>query len=244
MSTTSMGTALAEIDLTLGDDTRIANWICIQVAIQGNGTPLGPTSFRDEDAIAVHRVGPGAPRECAAALGYQDCSSIPVQLQYNGHIMSLCCGHGLVWHAWQAPYLASNDHAVSDYIATQSSHPVALGHLSRVRVGYPTPPSEPHLDNGPQMELTRDLWNLDDDQLWEVLEAGQLKAARKEGAATHMGHPWLVWGSLGMGEQLIWMMGKWPSDGEGLGTRWAHAVVHKPPLGWWGCKPPPQHTCS
>ena len=39
------------------------------------------------------------------------------------------------------------------------------------------------------MELTSNLWDLDDDQLWEVLEAVQLRTARRVGLQTHMGHP-------------------------------------------------------
>ena len=42
-------------------------------------------------------------------------------------------------------------------------------------------PSEAHLDSGPRTELTRDLQDLDYDQLQEVLEAVQLEAARMEG---------------------------------------------------------------
>ena len=42
-------------------------------------------------------------------------------------------------------------------------------------------PSKPSLDNRAQMELTRDVQDLDDDQLWEVLEALQMETARREG---------------------------------------------------------------
>ena len=52
-------------------------------------------------------------------------------------------------------------------------------------------PSESHLDNGPWTELTRDVWDLGDDQLWEALEAVQLEAARREGH-TPQGHPGAV----------------------------------------------------
>ena len=53
MSTASMATTSAEMDLTLVDDPTIANWICILVATRGSGTPLGPTSFGEEDAIKL-----------------------------------------------------------------------------------------------------------------------------------------------------------------------------------------------
>ena len=45
-------------------------------------------------------------------------------------------------------------------------------------------PSKPQLDDGPRQEVTRDVWDLDDDQLWEVLEALQMKTARREGVAS------------------------------------------------------------
>ena len=53
MSTTSMATILAKLDLTLGDDTVIAIHICVVIASWGSGTLLDPTSFREEDAIEL-----------------------------------------------------------------------------------------------------------------------------------------------------------------------------------------------
>ena len=45
--------------------------------------------------------------------------------------------------------------------------------------------SKPHLDNGPQVELnTRDLQDLDNDQLKEVLETVQFETTRREEAAS------------------------------------------------------------
>ena len=77
---------------------------------------------------------------------------------------------------------------VRDYLAAWSSH-LSGTHMPIKGEGVDTQPlpSEPHLDNGPQMELTtRDLWDLDNDQLQEALEVVQFKTARKEGAApTH-----------------------------------------------------------
>ena len=46
-------------------------------------------------------------------------------------------------------------------------------------------PSQPNLDNGPQMGLTRDVWDLDHDQLLEVLEAIQMETARRRGSTPH-----------------------------------------------------------
>ena len=53
MSTASTPTTLAEPDLTLGDDDKIANQICMLVATHTDGTPLCPTSFYQEDAVAM-----------------------------------------------------------------------------------------------------------------------------------------------------------------------------------------------
>ena len=53
MSTTYMVTTSVEMDLTLGNDTEIVTWICIMVTTWANGTPLGPTSFREEDLIEL-----------------------------------------------------------------------------------------------------------------------------------------------------------------------------------------------
>ena len=57
------------MDLTLGDDTEIVNKICIMVVTQGDGTPLCPTSFKEEDVVELGAgVGSGVPRGCAVAL--------------------------------------------------------------------------------------------------------------------------------------------------------------------------------
>ena len=53
MSTTSIVTALVELDLSLSDDAVIVTQICTLVATQGHGTPLDPTSFGKEDTIEL-----------------------------------------------------------------------------------------------------------------------------------------------------------------------------------------------
>ena len=52
MSSTSTATALAEPDLTMGDD-KIANWICLLVPTHVNATLLCPTSFCQEDVVVM-----------------------------------------------------------------------------------------------------------------------------------------------------------------------------------------------
>ena len=61
--------------------------------------------------------------------------------------------------------------------------PLVLKCMSKVGVDTQPLPSEPNPDDGPHMELTRDVWDLDDDQLWEMLEALQMETARRKGAA-------------------------------------------------------------
>ena len=53
MTTTSMVTTSAEMDPTLGDDTEIVNQICVLVTSWGDGTPLCPTSCKEEDAVKL-----------------------------------------------------------------------------------------------------------------------------------------------------------------------------------------------
>ena len=96
----------------------------------------------------------------------------------------------------------------------------------------------PSLADGPQMELTRDVCNLDDDQLWEALEAFQMEMARREGEAPLQGHPRAIWRSQGNSEASM-------DDGE-VDPRWEgmeiwqpHAVAHKSPLGQCRCQLPP-----
>ena len=77
---------------------------------------------------------------------------------------------------------------VRDYIATWNSHPSCV-QVPVQGEGVDTQPlsSKPHLDNGPQVELiTRDLQDLDNDQLQEVLEAVQFETARQEWAMPHI----------------------------------------------------------
>ena len=65
-------------------------------------------------------------------------------------------------------------------------------------------PSRPSLDEGPseaqtsmpQMELTRDVWDPNDDQMQEVLEALQIKMTQEKGVASLLGLPQIIQGSL------------------------------------------------
>ena len=75
---------------------------------------------------------------------------------------------------------------------------------------------------------------MDNDQLWEALEAVQLETARREGAMSLHGSPQ---GSLqvpGVVGKLTWTMWKWPSEGE----EWEHCETMQWPTS------PPQATAD
>ena len=73
---------------------------------------------------------------------------------------------------------------VRDYIAARSSHPSGTHLLTQGGDMKTQPlPSKPHLDNGPQPELTRDIWDLDYDQLCGLLKAFLMEIARREWVA-------------------------------------------------------------
>ena len=115
-----------------------------------------------------------------------------------------------------------------DCIAVRSSHPSGTGAPVQGRGGYLTCPQWAHLDKGTCLELTRDVQDLDDDQLWEMLEALQMETARRKGAAHPHGH---LQDSLrvpgGSSEANT-------DDGEvglrgGDGAKWAYTAAHKSP---------------
>ena len=78
---------------------------------------------------------------------------------------------------------------VREYITMRSSHQSgAWIHVQGRGVGTWPLPRMPNLDKGlseaqvpmPLEELSRDVWDLDNDQLWEVLEALQTEMAWRE----------------------------------------------------------------
>ena len=46
-------TALVMCDPTLGDEHEITNCMCVLAATQGNGSPLHPNSFQEEDIVKL-----------------------------------------------------------------------------------------------------------------------------------------------------------------------------------------------
>ena len=69
----------------------------------------------------------------------------------------------------------------------------------------------------PWVELTRDVWDLDDDQLLEVLEALQTTMAQRMSVASLLGHPGEIQRSLKLAVKVKSMAGKWTPDGRGDG---------------------------
>ena len=53
MFTSSMVTASVEMDLALGHDIDIGNQICVLVTMQGDSTPLGPSSFKEWNMVKL-----------------------------------------------------------------------------------------------------------------------------------------------------------------------------------------------
>ena len=84
-------------------------------------------------------------------------------------------------------YVTKRDHHPSGAGTPMQSRGVSIWPLSSV----PSPDKEPLEAQAPvpQAKLTRDVWDLDNDQLWEVLETLQTKLAQREGAAPLMGSP-------------------------------------------------------
>ena len=74
-------------------------------------------------------------------------------------------------------------------------------------------PSEPNPDNWLQRTLTVDNWELDNDQLWEVLEAIRFETVMREGEP-HTSHPRQTCGSLGAAVKPVWPMREWALKGE------------------------------
>ena len=105
-----MATTSVEIYLTLGDDTVIANQICVLVTTQSNSTPLDPTSFREEDMIE-HFIGLGW-EQLEGMLQLLDIEMV-LAFSSGSNIMAAMCHFAVAmnWQACQAPYLAPDDHA-------------------------------------------------------------------------------------------------------------------------------------
>ena len=154
------------------------------VVTLGNGTLLGPTSFREEDVIELC-VGlcQEHPEGVLQLLDTETVLAFPSDFYLMATIChftvaTVWCGKPEKLCIWPLMSACEKLHCCKEKSPLWCASACLGGEMETQPL-----PSEPHLDNGPQTELTRDLWDLDDDQLWEVLEAVQLEAARREGAA-------------------------------------------------------------
>ena len=53
MSFSCMVTTSAEMDPAMGDNINVRNGVCLLVTTHGDETPLYPSSFREEDVVAL-----------------------------------------------------------------------------------------------------------------------------------------------------------------------------------------------
>ena len=175
MSTASTVTTSAEPDLTLGNDVEIANWICMFVATYADDTPLCPTSFQKEDTVVMCKE--MGWEHTKGVLWLMDTETVPVQLQDDAHNVVWCSDPIVLC------IRSASTKQVRDYIAVRSSHHSgASAQAPDEGMETQPPPSELSRDDGLQMTLAKDIQELDDDQLLEVLEAIQFEMARREGA--------------------------------------------------------------
>ena len=221
MSIISTVTALAEIDPTLGDDTMIANWICIPVAIQGDGTPMDPTSFREEDTMKLCvSFGQEHPED---VLQLSDTETVLAFSSISNMMAALChfvvamnwCGEPVRLCIWLLMTMQ-----VNDYIAMWSSCPsgAQVPVQGEWWISLPSPAS-PTLITGPRWNSpsgTSRTWPMSNyGRCWRMSSSKQL---RGKGLYPHTVHSRAVCRSLRVeGNQYGW----WGSGllrGEGVGT--------------------------
>ena len=191
MSTMPMATACTEIDPTLGDDTEVTNCICIMLATQSNGIPLCPTYYTEEGAVKLC-IGFGQ-EHTEGVLWFLD-TEIVLTFWCDLEMMAKTC-HLAVAVAWHSEPIKLHiwpptSVQARNYIATRTSCPIGTQVPVQDRGWLPgLSPVSPALMMGSQPAVIRDVWDLDDYQLREVLEALQLEMARQEGVAPPHGSP-------------------------------------------------------
>ena len=160
-----------------------------------------------------------------------------------------------VW--WGEPImlfiLPPQDRKLRQYVTVKSSHQSGTPtHVQGGGVGTQPLPSMPSLDKGlleaqtpmSQEELTRDVQDLDDDELWELLEALQTETTRREGTGSPLGSPQgNQWGP-GVTVRPKLRMGKWTPNGRDGGMSNLHIGLQAPLRPLHRCWPTPQHACG
>ena len=152
MSLTSTATALAAYNFTLGDEHKIANYICILVANHGDSTPFSPDSFQVEDLVELciglgqaHLEGVLWISETEAVLAFQSTSKLTAVM----HLL----GVSMVWYDEPIKCCVCPPTAAQarEYVASRGQHPFgtqAPG-LGREVVSCSPLVSDPYLEWGP-----------------------------------------------------------------------------------------------
>ena len=156
MSTTSTVTTLVEPDLTLDNDDKIANWICMLVTTCANGTLLCVTSFHQEDMVVMceglgweHSKGVQWLTEIGTVLTFWSNSEMMAALHW---LAATTVWHGdpIALHIWPP-----STKKVRDYIAARDNCP-SDAYVQAPGEGVEfQPSSEPIPYDGFQRTLTR-----------------------------------------------------------------------------------------
>ena len=171
MSTVSTAIPFAEPDMTLGDGDEIGNQICVLVATYANAMLLCPTSFHQEDAVAMckgldweHPKGVLWFTEMEMVLWFWSDSAMITTMHWLT-VNMVWHGNPIVLHIWPL-----NTKQVRDYIAIRSNCPFGTPAQAPDKgMEFQPPPNEPSPDNGLWRMLTRDIQELDNDHRWEAL---------------------------------------------------------------------------
>ena len=172
---------------TLCDDINMGNQICILVAILGDGTLLCPSSFK-EDMV-----------ELCIGLGQEHPEGV-LQLSATGKVLAFWCQsdimatphHLTAAMVWQGDpiiicILCLKGKQVREYVAMRSSHQSGTQMHVQGGSGYLAPPwhAQPGwravINPGIQAPggTKQDVWDLDDDQLGEVLRFSKPKLLKR-----------------------------------------------------------------
>ena len=201
--------------------------MCILVTIQGDDTQLGPSSFKEEDVVELC-IGVG--QEYAVGVLWLPDTEAVLASKCDTNMMAMMCCLTAAKICWDEPImlciLPHKGRQVREYVTMRSSSPsVTQTNVQGWRVGIWPLSNLPSQDKGPseaqasmpQAELTRDVKDLGEDQLQEVLEVLQTEMAQRDGAASPLGLPWGIQGSLGVVVKLWQMTGKWIPEERGYG---------------------------
>ena len=162
-----MVTTSEEMDLTLGDNIDIGNWIGILVVNWGDSTLLGPSSFEEQDMVELcvilgqeHPQGVLQLLDTEVVLAFQ-CSTNMMAMMHHLPAAKVCWGEPIV-----VCILPQRVGRWED-ISMRSSHPYgAQIHVQGREMDIWPLPCMPSLDKGPseaqatmpQVEFTKVVW--------------------------------------------------------------------------------------